>query len=50
MQTINKYNLSQFLETKKPDCSYHGEDLNVPTAFSGLWSSNNIKKKLNVIK
>ena len=31
------------------DCSYQGESLNVPTAFQGLWSSNNIEK-LNVLK
>ena len=33
----------------KQNCSYQGEALNVPTAFQGLWSSNNIKK-LNEIK
>ena len=31
------------------DCSYQGKALIVPTAFKGLWSSNNIKK-INVIK
>ena len=33
----------------KQDCSYQGEALNVPTAFKGFWSSNNIKK-LNEIE
>ena len=37
------------LSKMKQDCSYQGEALNVPTAFSGLWSSNNIKK-FNEIK
>ena len=35
--------------TKKQPCSYQGETLNVPSAFYGLWSSNNMKK-LNVTK
>ena len=34
----------------KQDCSYHGEGLNVPTAFEGLWSSSNNIKTLNEIK
>ena len=34
---------------KEQDCSYQGEALNVPTAFEGLWSRNDIKK-LKVIK
>ena len=36
-------------EYTNQNCSYQGEALNVPTAFKGLWSSNNIKK-INVIK
>ena len=28
----------------KQNCSYQGESLNVPTAFYGQWSSNNMKK------
>ena len=39
-------NLAGYLSTLS---SYQGEALNVPTAFLGLWSSNNIKK-LNVRK
>ena len=40
------------IHNTKQDYSYQGEALNVPSAFKGLWSSNNIKiiNKLNVIK
>ena len=36
----------------KQDSSYQGEALNVPTAYSGLWSSNNneIFKKNHITK
>ena len=37
------------VDIDKQHCSYQGKALNVPTAFSGLSSSSNIKK-LNIRK
>ena len=38
-------------KSEQEDFSYQGEALIVPTVFSGLWSSNNIKKlKIKNIK
>ena len=31
---------------RQQECSYQGEALNVPTTYLGLWSSNNIFKKI----
>ena len=33
-----------FRKPEQQDCSYEGKDLKFPTDFSGLWSSNNMKK------
>ena len=45
-EQLSPCNINQktFQYHNKQDCSYQGEALKVPTAFKGLWGSNNIKK------